>query len=272
MRYVTVLSIAGSDCSGGAGIQADIKTISAIGCYAAGVVTAVTVQNTRGVKGIYPVPPQIVGEQIQAVAEDMRIDALKIGMTTDEGVIAVIAGFLSGNRITTVFDPVLASSGGCPLASPGALDAMRDRLIPLCTLVTPNLPEAEMLSGMPIRNEEDMAEAGRRILACGCQSVLVKGGHMEGDDTTDILICGDAPGDIRRYRSSRISSANTHGTGCTLSSAIAAYVGQGLPLPEAVNQGKKYLTEALLSGKDVTVGKGHGPLNHFFNPKKLIIK
>ena len=252
MKYTTVLSIAGSDCSGGAGIQADIKTISALGCYAASIVTAVTVQNTCGVKNIYPIPAQIVKEQIQAVTEDMQIDALKIGMVTDEGIIAVIADFLSSNRLPAVFDPVLVSSSGYSLVKPEALHVMRDRLIPHCTLVTPNLPEAEILSGIPIRNIEDMANAGR---------------HM-----TDILVCGNTPEDIHRYHSTKINSANTHGTGCTLSSAIAAYIGQGISLPEAVGLGKKYLTNALFYGKDVTIGKGHGPLNHFFNPKKLMIK
>ena len=238
MKYTTVLSIAGSDCSGGAGIQADIKTISALGCYAASIVTAVTVQNTCGVKNIYPIPAQIVKQQIQAVTEDMQIDALKIGMVTDEGIIAVIADFLSSNRLPAVFDPVLVSSSGYSLVKPEALHVMRDRLIPHCTLVTPNLPEAEILSGIPIRNIEDMANAGRQILTYGCRSVLIKGGHLEGGDMTDILVCGNTPEDIHRYHSAKINSANTHGTGCTLSSAIAAYIGQGVSLPEAVGLGK----------------------------------
>lgn len=272
MKYVTVLSIAGSDCSGGAGIQADIKTISAVGCYAAAVVTAVTVQDTRGVKEVYPVPARIVGEQIRAVTEDMQVNAVKIGMVADESTMAVIADFLSGNRVPSVLDPVLASSGGYSFSAPGIPDVMLDHLIPCCTLVTPNLTEAATLSGLPVRDEAGMATAGHRILARGCRAVLVKGGHLDGDDMTDILVCGDAPEGIRRYRATKISSANTHGTGCTLSSAIAAYLGQGFPLPEAVERGKKFLTEALLAGKDVAAGKGHGPLNHFFNPRKLIIK
>ena len=204
MKYTTVLSIAGSDCSGGAGIQADIKTISALGCYAASIVTAVTIQNTCGVKNIYPIPAQIVKEQIQAVTEDMQIDALKIGMVTDEGIIAVIADFLSSNRLPAVFDPVLVSSSGYSLVKPEALHVMRDRLIPHCTLVTPNLPEAEILSGIPIRNIEDMANAGRQILTYGCRSVLIKGGHLEGGDMTDILVCGNTPEDIHRYPRNRM--------------------------------------------------------------------
>ena len=198
MKYTTILSIAGSDCSGGAGIQADIKTISALGCYAASIVTAVTVQNTCGVKNVYPIPAQIVKEQIQAITEDMQIDALKIGMVTDESIIAVIADFLSANCFPVVFDPVLVSSSGYSLVAPEALHAMCDRLIPHCTLMTPNLPEAEILSGIPIRDIEDMANAGRHILTYGCRSVLIKGGHLDWGDMTDILVCGNTPEDIHR--------------------------------------------------------------------------
>lgn len=272
MKYTTVLSIAGSDCSGGAGIQADIKTIFRFGMLCCQHRSRPLPYKTHASENVYPIPAQIVKEQIQAVTEDMQIDALKIGMVTDEGIIAVIADFLSSNRLPAVFDPVLVSSSGYSLVKPEALHVMRDRLIPHCTLVTPNLPEAEILSGIPIRNIEDMANAGRHILTYGCRSVLIKGGHLEGGDMTDILVCGNTPEDIHRYHSAKINSANTHGTGCTLSSAIAAYIGQGVSLPEAVGLGKKYLTDALFYGKDVTIGKGHGPLNHFFNPKKLMIK
>ena len=272
MRYTTVLSIAGSDCSGGAGVQADIKTLSALGCYAAAAITAVTVQNTCGVKDVFPVPSQVVREQIRAVTEDLAVDVIKIGMVTDEGIIRVIADCLSANRIPAIFDPVLVSSSGFSLVAPAALDAMLTQLIPHCILVTPNLPEAEVLSGMPIRDIEDMAKAGRRILASGCHAVLIKGGHLQGDDMEDVLVCNGNPEEVYHYHSPKVPSANTHGTGCTLSSAIAAYIARGLSLPEAVGQGKEYLTQALLAGKDASVGKGHGPLNHFFNPQKLTIK
>lgn len=272
MKYTIVLSIAGSDCSGGAGIQADIKTLSALGCYAASVITAVTVQNTCGVRKVYPIPPQAVAEQLQAVSDDMEIDAIKIGMVTDEGIINVLADFLVSSGIPSVFDPVLISSSGFPLVTPKSLELIRDRLIPLCTLVTPNLREAEVLSGYPICKTDDMAAAGLRILSTGCKAVLVKGGHLDGNDMRDLLVTGTSPQDLYSYHAAKIDSPNTHGTGCTLSSAIAAYMAQHIPLPQAVALGKEYLTQALSAGKDIAIGKGHGPLNHFFEPKKLMVK
>lgn len=272
MRYTTVLTVAGSDCSGGAGIQADIKTISALGCYAASVITAITVQNTCGVKSIYPIPADVVGAQMQALTEDLKIDAIKIGMVTDETIITTIADMLTGLHIPIIFDPVLVSSSGHPLTSPDALKTIQECLIPCCTLITPNIPEAEVLSGMTIRNPEDMIAAGRNILQNGCQNVLVKGGHLTGNDMTDILITGHASENIHRFHSEKIRSNNTHGTGCTLSSAIASYTAQGLLLAEAVQAGKTFLTHALTAGKDITSGKGNGPLNHFFNPIKPVIK
>lgn len=273
MRYTTVLSIAGSDCSGGAGIQADIKTISALGCYAASVITAVTVQNTCGVKTVFPVPPPIVDAQLQAVAEDLKIDAVKIGMVTDEDIITVIARHLSSQPFPSVFDPVLVSSSGYPLIQEKALLAMRTQLMPRCTLVTPNLPEAEVLSGRPVHTPEDMLQAGRRILETGCHAVLIKGGHLEGNDMTDLLLVRKNGTETAfHYHHPRIVSNNTHGTGCTLSSAIACFIAQDYSLQEAVAKGKGYLTAALDAGKNASVGKGHGPLNHFFNPKRLMIK
>lgn len=272
MKYTVVLSIAGSDCSGGAGIQADIKTLSALGCYAASVVTAVTVQNTCGVRKVYPISAQAVAEQLQAVSDDMEIDAVKIGMVTDEGIIDVLADFLASSGIPSVFDPVLVSSSGYPLVTPKSLELIRDRLIPLCTLVTPNLREAEVLSGCSIREADDMAAAGLRILSTGCKAVLVKGGHLDGNDMSDLLVAGTSPQDIYRYHAAKVDSSNTHGTGCTLSSAIAAYMAQHFPLPQAVGLGKEYLTRALSAGKDIAIGKGHGPLNHFFEPKRLMVK
>lgn len=272
MRYTTVLTIAGSDCSGGAGIQADIKTISALGCYAASVITAITVQNTCGVKSIYPIPAEVVGAQIQALTEDLQIDAVKIGMVTDETIIATIADMLANLHIPIIFDPVLVSSSGHPLTSSDALKTIQESLIPRCTLITPNIPEAEVLSGMTILNPEDMVAAGRNILQNGCQNVLVKGGHLMGKDMTDILVTGHASQNTYHFHSPKIMSNNTHGTGCTLSSAIASFVAQGLSLVEAVQAGKTYLTHALEAGKDITSGRGNGPLNHFFNPIKPVIK
>ena len=272
MVYTEVLSIAGSDCSGGAGIQADIKTMSALGCYAATVVTAVTVQNTTGVQSVYPVPAEVVAAQLQAVAEDLHLSAVKIGMVTDASVISVIGDFLARHTIPAIFDPVLVSSSGFPLVTPEAIALILDRLVPHCLLLTPNIPEAGILSGMRIRQPEDMVQAAMRIRQRGGHSILVKGGHLPGDDMADVLVTGDGAKDIFCFHTPRIASRNTHGTGCTLSSAIAAYVARQYPLPEAVRLGKEYLTQALSAGKNVSVGKGHGPVNHFFHPEKLIIK
>ena len=272
-HYPCVLTIAGSDCSGGAGIQADIKTISALGAYAASAITAITVQNTCGVTDIHPVPASYVKGQIEAVMTDIRPRAIKIGMINDVNIVKVIAESLQKFKPEfVVFDPVMVSTSGCKLMEDEAIEAITSQLMPLSTLITPNLREAEVLTGSPIPDIETMKTASRELLRYGSHAVLVKGGHLEGGDMTDILVCGNTPEDIHRYHSTKINSANTHGTGCTLSSAIAAYIGQGISLPEAVGLGKKYLTNALFYGKDVTIGKGHGPLNHFFNPKKLMIK
>lgn len=271
MKYTTVLTIAGSDCSGGAGIQADIKTISALGCYAASAVTAITVQNTCGVSAVHPVMPEIVAAQIRSVTDDMTIDAVKIGMVTDGAIIEAIAETLMPCHAPIIFDPVLVSSSGTPLTDMQALEILRTRLVPLCLLVTPNIPEAEILSGIPVRTADGRIEAGRKIQELGCKAVLIKGGHLTGNDMEDILMMSSPQEEIHIFHGERIASGNTHGTGCTLSSAIAAHVAKGCSLPEAVEKGKKYLTEALAAGKDAAVGHGCGPLNHFFDPMKLII-
>lgn len=272
MRYTTVLTIAGSDCSGGAGIQADIKTFSALGCYAASVITAVTVQNTCGVSAVHPVPADIVEAQIRSVTEDLSPATVKIGMVTDSSIIEAIARSLKDYPAPVIFDPVLISSSGRPLVEHEALQQLRRRLIPLCTLLTPNLPEAEVLSDIRIRKAEDRMSAGRKILSSGCRAVLIKGGHLPGDDTEDLLMTAEEPDMTVGFHGRRIASHNTHGTGCTLSSAIAAYIARGCSLPDAVRNGKEYLTQALIAGKDVTTGHGCGPLNHFFDPMKLIIR
>lgn len=272
MKYTTVLTIAGSDSCGGAGIQADIKTISALGCYAASAITAVTVQNTCGVSAVHPVPPEIVGAQIRSVAGDLSLDAIKIGMVTEGKIIEAIAEALAPCHAPVVFDPVLVSSSGTTLTETEALDLLRRRLIPLCFLLTPNLPETEILSGIKVRTDNDRLAAGRAILSLGCKAVLIKGGHLSGNDTEDLLLTADEPERIYRFHGTRIASKNTHGTGCTLSSAIAAHIALGYNLPDAVSKSKEYLTQALKEGKDVVVGQGCGPLNHFFDPMKLIIR
>ena len=270
-RYIPVLSIAGSDCSGGAGIQADMKTISALGGYAATAITAVTVQNTCGVRAIHPVPADIVSGQIAAVMEDIRPQAVKIGMVNDVAVIRAIVQALRACRPPVVFDPVMVSTSGHRLIEDEAISLITAELMPLADLITPNLKEAEVLCGMPVRTVADMQEAAARLLRYGCRAVLLKGGHLEGGDMTDLLLMADEPSP-RLYTSPRVESRNTHGTGCTLSSAIATLLAQGEPLPEAVEKAKEYVWQGILHGKEVEIGAGHGPLNHFFAPIPMKIK
>ena len=270
MKYTTVLTIAGSDSGGGAGIQADIKTISAIGCYSASAITAITAQNTCGVNAIQTLSPQIVKEQIESVATDIEIDAIKIGMVSEPDIIEVISDFIKDiNNIPIVFDPVLVSTSGHILTQSNTIDLITTQIIPYCTLVTPNIFEAERLTNISISTEEDMINACYEIQRYGCQNVLIKGGHSNSDIITDILITKDK---IFKFSATKILSQNTHGTGCTLSSAIASYLALGNTLPDAVEKGKTFITNAIKSGKDVKTGKGHGPVNHFFKPIKMIIK
>lgn len=275
MEYIRVLSIAGSDCSGGAGIQADIKTFSALGCYAATVITAITVQNTLGVKASHPVSPEVVTAQLEAVLSDIRPLVIKIGMTVNTEIINAISDALKPYReIPVVLDPVMISTSGHTLIDDEAIEALTKRLFPLCTLVTPNLPETLRLTSLSIDTPEELHAAAQRILATGCHAVLIKGGHRTGDRCIDYL-CTTADSDYSSchiYDSIRIASDNTHGTGCTLSSAIAALLARGLPLSQAVEQAKTYLTNAIKHGRDVVTGSGSGPLNHLFAPEKLIIR
>lgn len=273
MNYIHIMSIAGSDCSGGAGIQADIKTISALGCYASSVITGVTVQNTCGVTAVHPVPAEIVSGHIHAIRTDMRLDAIKIGMVTDCAIIDAITQELKTlTTVPVVFDPVLVSSSGYSLATPEALVRIKKALIPLCNLLTPNLPEAALLSGVSITDESSLAQAACKLLQLGCQNVLIKGGHRAGEDMTDVLFSANTPTHPISFTAEKIRTNNTHGTGCTLSSAIASHIAMGYPLSEAISLGKKYLTNALLSGASATLGHGHGPLNHFFAPQKAILQ
>lgn len=274
MEYIPVLSIAGSDCSGGAGIQADLKTIAALGGYGMSAVTAITVQNTLGVSRVHPVPPAVVAEQIRAVLTDIRPLAIKIGMLTDETLIRQVAECLAEvPDIPVVFDPVMVSSSGYPLLQPSALNALQTLLLPRCTLLTPNLPEAALLSGETLTDDSRLETAATRILDYGCRAVLIKGGHRTDQRMTDFLaVTGPEGPAFFTYTEARIHTPNTHGTGCTLSSAIATLLAQDLSLPEAVQGGKTYLTAALRHGSDVHIGQGHGPLNHFFAPQKQIIR
>lgn len=256
----TALSIAGSDSSGGAGIQADIKTMTANGVYAMSAVTALTAQNTTGVKAISEVTPRFLAQQLDAVFEDIFPDAVKIGMVSSPLLIEVIAERLvhykAGN---IVLDPVMVATSGARLMAADALEILKTGLLPLAALVTPNIPEAEILSGMTIRSEADMCRAARIIYeAHGC-AVLCKGGHSV-QDANDLLYTG---GTIRWFRGERIDNPNTHGTGCTLSSAIAANLAKGCALEEAVERAKAYLTGALAAMLDL--GKGSGPIHHGFD-------
>ncbi len=277
MHYLPLLTIAGSDCSGGAGIQADLKTFAALGAYGMSAVTAVTVQNTCGVSAVHPVPVGVVEAQVRAVLTDLPPAAIKIGMLTDEAVIRAVARCLADIPDTpVVLDPVMLSSSGYSLLQSEALTALVDCLIPCATVLTPNLPEAELLAAtLGQKKTQKPVKLARNLLQMGVRSVLVKGGHSGRGTSTDLLAVADSPDKgsaLYTYRARRIDARNTHGTGCTLSSAIAVYLAQGCPIPEAVAKAKHYLTRALRAGKDMEVGQGCGPLNHFFAPKKPVIR
>ena len=270
-KYISTLTIAGSDSCGGAGLQADIKTMSALGCYACSVVTAVTAQDTTGVRCVVDMSADLVERQLYAVMCDIRPSAIKTGMLGDADVVAAIADTLSSfPRVPLVVDPIIAATSGDSLMQQGTLQVLVDRLIPLASLLTPNLPEAETLAGMSIRSVGDIHKVAQRILDFGCQAVLVKGGHASGKTKTDWLFTQS--GVIKSFSAQTITTLNTHGTGCTLSAAITAYLARGLDLVCAVDKGKRYLSQAIKAGAEVTTGHGHGPLNHFFHPQKLIIQ
>jgi hydroxymethylpyrimidine/phosphomethylpyrimidine kinase len=267
-RVPMALSIAGSDSGGGAGIQADLKTFAALGVYAASVVTALTAQNTRGVRAIHYPPPGIVGAQIEAVLEDFAVAAIKIGMLGNAEIANVVAESLlpwgeggpkGRMRAFVIYDPVMVASSGDALSGAGFGTAIRQALLPLVDCLTPNLAEAAtLLLGEPIaRSEADMARQGAALLNLGPRAVLMKGGHLEGDEAVDLLVTKDT---IRRFAAPRLASQNLHGTGCTLSSAIAANIVLGAPLPEAVAAAKAFVRKAIERGQDVTLGAGAGPL------------
>jgi hydroxymethylpyrimidine kinase/phosphomethylpyrimidine kinase/thiamine-phosphate diphosphorylase len=261
----TVLTVAGSDSGGGAGIQADLKTVTLLGSYGASVITALTAQNTRGVAGIHAVPPEFVAEQLDAVLSDIPVDVVKTGMLFSAGAIERLAEKLAefGRRIVVV-DPVMLATGGASLIDGSAVTALKERLLPLAYLLTPNIPEAEKLTGLTITDEAGMEEAARRIRQLGVRNVLVKGGHLSEVTAVDILYDGRA---FTRYQSSRHLTRNTHGTGCTLASAIAAYLAQGEPLPAAVGRAKEFITAAIRLA--TPMGKGHGPVNHFLAAQQV---
>jgi hydroxymethylpyrimidine/phosphomethylpyrimidine kinase len=257
------LTIAGSDSGGGAGIQADLKTFSALGVYGASVITALTAQNTVRVEAVHVVPADFVLAQMRAVADDLQIDAIKIGMLATAPVIEAVAEGLKDYRgVPVVLDPVMIAASGDPLLDPGAVDALR-RLIPLATLITPNLAEAAaLLACSPAGNEYEMAMQAWQLKDAGAKAVLIKGGHGEGSTSIDILFAGVEP---ERLEAPRVATRNTHGTGCTLSSAIAAELAKGASLPDAVATAKDYVTAAIRNADmlDIGSGKGRGPVHHF---------
>jgi hydroxymethylpyrimidine/phosphomethylpyrimidine kinase len=256
------LTIAGSDSSGGAGIQADLKSFAARGVYGASVITALTAQNTRGVTGIHAVPADFVTAQIDAVFSDLAVGAVKIGMVAQVETIAAIAdGLTRWSPRHVVLDPVMVATSGDRLLAAEAVDALRTRLFPLASLITPNLPEAAaLLNEKVVDSEADVEAQGRRLLAMGCRAVLVKGGHGHGAESIDYLIDGE-----RSIALSvpRIATANTHGTGCSLSSAIAAGLAQGEDMETAVRNAKAWITQAIAEADRFAVGHGHGPVHHF---------
>lgn len=256
------LTIAGSDSGGGAGIQADLKTFSALGVYGASVLTAITAQNTCGVRAVHDIPPDMVSAQIDAVFEDLAVGAVKIGMLSQPGTISAVAEGLDRHHARqVVLDPVMVATSGDRLIAPVAVEALRGELLPRALLVTPNLPEAAALLNDDIAvGEEAVRAQGRRLLELGPRAVLMKGGHDDGPESVDWLVSHAGE---RRYAAPRIVTANTHGTGCTLSAAIAARLAAGATLTEAVAIGKAYVTNALAAADSLHVGHGHGPVHHF---------
>ena len=256
----TALTIAGSDCSGGAGIQADLKTMTMNGVFGMSAVTALTAQNTTGVTGISEVSPDFLRQQIDMVFQDIRPDAVKIGMVSSAGLIEAIAERLRAYQAENiVVDPVMVATSGSSLIETDAVATMKEKLLPLATLVTPNIPEAEVLSGLTVRNEEDMLAAAKAISESHGCAVLVKGGHSI-NDANDLLY---SQGQARWFYGKRIDNPNTHGTGCTLSSAIASNLAKGFSLEESVRRAKEYISGALQAMLDL--GKGRGPMNHAFD-------
>jgi len=259
-----VLTIAGSDSGGGAGIEADLKTFTALEVYGMAAITSVTAQNTMGVTGVHDLPPAFVAQQIDAVARDIGVDAVKTGMLSNAGIIEAVADSIAAHGIERlVVDPVMAAKSGDALLHESARDALIRRILPIAFMVTPNIPETETLAGMKVVRVEDIREAARRLHGLGARHVLIKGGHLEGGAATDYLFDGAS---FEEFTTARIATKNTHGTGCTYSAAIAACLAKGLAVQEAVRQAKAYLTEAIRHG--FALGQGHGPLNHYWNIRR----
>lgn len=263
-RYHRVLSIAGSDSGGGAGIQADLKTFSAIGCYGMTVITALTAQNTEGVSGIHAVPPAFAAEQMDAIYADIGTDAVKIGMLYSAELIRVVAERLQKYGVQNiVLDPVMVAQSGDKLVEDDAVEAIKSYLMPLATVVTPNVPEAEVLCKCRLQEPGEIEAAAKSLAAEGSESILIKGGHTKGGESTDLLYFTQEDRKVM-LPAERIPTRNNHGTGCTLSSAIAAFLAKGFDTEKAVREAKNYITGAIRAGADYRLGHGHGPVHHFY--------
>ncbi len=264
-RIARVLTIAGSDSGGGAGIEADLKTFTALGVYGMAAVTSISAQNTRGVFAIHDIPPEIVAKQIDVVAEDIGVDAAKTGMLSNAPIIEAVADSVARNHVEKlVVDPVMVAKSGDALLQEGGREALTRRLVPLAFLITPNVPEAEVLSNVTIAGEGEMRRAAERIHDLGPRYVLMKGGHLDATEATDYLFDGET---FQSFSASRIATKNTHGTGCTYSAAIAAYLARGFEVVEAIQRAKAYLTQAIRHS--FTLGHGPGPLNHFWSDTRM---
>lgn len=270
-EYPRVLSIAGSDSGGGAGIQADLKTFSALGCYGMTAITALTAQNTCGVRAIHGVPPNMLRDQMDAVLEDIGADAVKIGMLHATEIVHTVAEAIDRHALkNVVFDPVMVATSGSVLIDKAAVDVLVRELFPRVTVITPNLDEAALLVGRAITSAHEMEQAALTLLAQGAHAVVLKGGHLPGDTVIDLLVT--QTGEKVWMQAPRIHSPNTHGTGCTLSSAMAAHLALGASLVEAVQQARIYVREALQAGSQVRTGQGSGPLNHSYAPLAMRLK
>ncbi|WP_200974306.1 bifunctional hydroxymethylpyrimidine kinase/phosphomethylpyrimidine kinase [Echinicola sp. 20G] len=267
-EYVPVLTIAGSDSGGGAGIQADIKTMSALGCFATSVITATTAQNTLGVYGIHDIPEIHIVLQLQSILTDIAPKAIKIGMLSRPEVVMAIAKELNKYpEIPIVFDPVMVATSGDRLIQQETVEVIKSELFPLTHILTPNLGEASVILGREILVKDEMEQAAEEILKLGPEYVLVKGGHLEGDVVRDVLV---AEKSCETFESTKLKTKNVHGTGCTLSSAIASFLGRGLTVQESVKQAREYVYSAIEAGMEVKTGQGNGPLNHFYEPIRMI--
>lgn len=263
-QYKRVLTIAGSDPSGGAGIQADLKTMSACGCFGTSAITAVVDENTVGVTGVHPVPVSFVQGQIRSVLDDIGADAIKIGMLHSSELILAVKETLSAYAIRNiVLDPVMVATSGDDLLKNEAIETLRREMLPIARVITPNIPEAEILIGERITSQRDLPEKVKKLSCNGTVSVLLKAGHLKDETLTDVFYNAETD-EILELTSRRIQTKNTHGTGCTLSSAIASFLAHGLPLNDAIRQAKDYINQAILQGSEYEIGKGCGPVHHFY--------